>query len=304
MDLTTAKLLNTALDLTGNGLIIFDRMDNVAYCNLAASELFGYNKDEMVNKPYEEIVRHAYQAQVGISIQSEDIDELLTDDMHNRRSEVYRSFEVDTFDGRWFLINEQMIDDDHLCVFFIDKTDSHSAEEELAVSKQELSQAATKDILTGVLNHGAFVQQSTCEINRSYRANQPTGLILIDLCKLKDINDKYGHRAGDHCLVQTSNLLKDLFRDYDLIGRLDGDTFAVLVATNEESNIQTIIKRTQELFENYQLDYEGRSFSAQITVGAHILTRSQLPFDQMHHNAEEALLEAKVQGGGSVVITK
>lgn len=303
MDATTCKLLASALDLTENGIMILDRMDKVIYSNLMASELFGYEKQEIHGKEYDDLIRHAYETQQGLSIQASDIEEWLSEAILHRRTEVYRSFEVDSLDGRWFLIVEQRLEDDHLCLFFFDQTEEKETQEELKQSKTLLDEAASTDLMTGLLNHRTFVERARQEISRGYRANKSTALLLIDLCKLKDINDKFGHFAGDHCLIQVAHQLTDLYRDYDVIGRLDGDEFAVLLSGITQEDTEVIARRTLTLFEQLNLEYDGRIFKTSINIGCHILGRSQLPFDQMHHNAEEALLEAKAQGNGSIVIT-
>lgn len=304
MDAKTAKLLASALDLTENGIMILDRLDKVVYSNQMAAELFGYEKENIKGKEYDDLIRHAYEAQHGLSIQANDIEEWLSEAVLHRRTEVYRSFEVDSLDGRWFLIVEQLVEDDHLCLFFLDQTDEKETHDELEQSKSLLNEAANNDLMTGLLNHRAFVERARQEISRGYRANKPTSLLLVDICKLKDINEKYGHHAGDHCLIQVAHHLTDLYRDYDLIGRLDGDEFAVLLSGASYEDTEVIVRRTKSLFEQLDLEFEGRVFQTSVTIGAHVLGRSQLPFDQMHHNAEEALLEAKAEGNGSVVITR
>jgi len=303
MDQKTAKLLSSALDLTENGIMILDKLDKVAYSNQMAAELFGYEKENIKGKEYDDLIRHAYETQQGLSIQANDIEDWLSEAIFHRRNEVYRSFEVDSLDGRWFLIVEQVLEDDHLCLFFLDQTEEKETQTELEHSKELLDQAASTDLMTGLLNHRAFVERSKQEISRGYRANKPTALLLLDLCKLKDINDKFGHSAGDHCLIQVAHHLKDLYRDYDLIGRLDGDEFAVLLSGATLEDVEIIARRTKSLFEQLDLEFDGRVFQTSVNIGVHVLGRSQLPFDQMHHNAEEALLEAKTEGNGSIKIT-
>jgi diguanylate cyclase (GGDEF)-like protein/PAS domain S-box-containing protein len=297
------KLLCSALDLTENGIMILDSEDNVVYSNQMASELFGFENSKVLGQSFDDLIRHAYNAQHGLSIQAEDIEQWLSEAMLLRRTEVYRSFEVDSLEGRWFLIVEQVLEDEHLCIFFFDQTNQRETEEELYHSKALLSQATSHDLMTGLLNHRTFVDRAKQEISRGYRANSPTTLLLTDLCKLKDINDKYGHHAGDHCLIQVAHQLRELYRDYDIIGRLDGDEFAILLSGANEQDTEVIARRTQTLFEQLELEFEGRVFKTQVNIGAHVLGRSQLPFDQMHHCAEEALLEAKVEGNGGLVIT-
>lgn len=303
MDAKTSKLLASALDLTENGIMILNGSDHVIYSNQMASELFGYEKESIQDKKYDDLIRHAYEAQHGLSIQAEDIEDWLSEAKLHRRTEVYRSFEVDSLDGRWFLIVEQILEEDHLCMFFFDQTEEKETLTELEQSQSLLNNATSNDLMTGLLNHRTFVDRAKQEISRGYRANKPTALLMIDLCKLKEINEKLGHHAGDHCLIQVAHQLSELYRDYDLIGRLDGDEFAILLTGATHEDTEVIARRTQSLFEQLDLEFEGRMYKTSVTIGAHVLGRSQLPYDQMHHNAEEALLEAKAKGKGAIVIT-
>ncbi|MGH8976063.1 MAG: sensor domain-containing diguanylate cyclase, partial [Acidimicrobiia bacterium] len=95
--------------------------------------------------------------------------------------------------------------------------------------EEELARLALKDDLTGLANRRAFVTVGGQLLRLAQRAGETIMLIYIDLDNMKDVNDTYGHAAGDQALVEVADLLRATFRESDLLARLGGDEFAVLV---------------------------------------------------------------------------
>ncbi len=95
--------------------------------------------------------------------------------------------------------------------------------------EEELSRLALKDDLTGLANRRAFVTVGAQLLRVAQRAGETAMLIYIDLDNMKDVNDTYGHAAGDQALVEVADLLRSTFRESHLVARLGGDEFAVFV---------------------------------------------------------------------------
>jgi diguanylate cyclase (GGDEF)-like protein len=96
---------------------------------------------------------------------------------------------------------------------------------ELIQSREELRVQAMKDGLTGLWNRTAFLDLFKRELDRAERAHGRTGLLLLDLDNFKQVNDKYGHLAGDMVLREVARRLKGNFRSYDFVGRYGGEEF-------------------------------------------------------------------------------
>src|SRR6476660_5577974 len=88
---------------------------------------------------------------------------------------------------------------------------------------------ATSDPLTGLLNHRAFQLRAENEVRRAQRYDRPLALVLLDLDHFKSINDAYGHQAGDAALMQAASLLATGARAGDVLGRIGGDEFGLLL---------------------------------------------------------------------------
>lgn len=100
--------------------------------------------------------------------------------------------------------------------------------------QRELARQARTDPLTGLLNRRAFMEEAGRRIDRLDREAIPGTLIFMDLDRLKPLNDRLGHEAGDAALMLTADLLRRTFRPTDLVARLGGDEFALWMDGSDE----------------------------------------------------------------------
>jgi diguanylate cyclase (GGDEF)-like protein len=163
-------------------------------------------------------------------------------------------------------------------------------------SARLLSQA-TGDPLTGFLNHRAFQDRIEGEVGRAQRYGRPLTLVLLDLDYFKSINDAYGHQEGDAVLLQAARLLESGARAGDVLGRIGGDEFALLLPETSQQEALPIAKRW------------AAQFRAGPVGAADHLTMSAGVCDLTHANgsrellrlADGALYWAKSQGRDTVV---
>ena len=157
---------------------------------------------------------------------------------------------------------------------------------------------ATSDPLTGLLNHRAFQERVESEVGRAQRYGRPLALVLLDLDYFKCINDAYGHQAGDAALMQAARLLEAGARAGDVLGRIGGDEFALLLP-------ETAADEALVIAERWAVAFRG----APVGVAAH-LTMSAGVCDLTHANGSQELLRladgalywAKSQGRDTVVV--
>jgi diguanylate cyclase (GGDEF)-like protein len=157
---------------------------------------------------------------------------------------------------------------------------------------------ATSDPLTGLLNHRAFQERVESEVGRAQRYGRPLALVLLDLDHFKSINDAYGHQEGDAALMQAARLLEQGARAGDVLGRIGGDEFALLLP-------ETSADEAQEVAERWATEFRA----APVGVATH-LTMSAGVCDLGHANgslellrlADSALYWAKSQGRNTVVL--
>jgi len=157
---------------------------------------------------------------------------------------------------------------------------------------------ATSDPLTGLLNHRAFQERVQNEVARAQRYERPLALVLLDLDFFKSINDAYGHQAGDAALMQAASLLEEGARAGDVLGRIGGDEFALLLPETTAESALPIAERWAAEFR-----------AAPVGVAAH-LTMSAGICDLTHAKDSKELLQladgalywAKNQGRDTVVV--
>jgi diguanylate cyclase (GGDEF)-like protein len=157
---------------------------------------------------------------------------------------------------------------------------------------------ATSDPLTGLLNHRAFQERVESEVGRAQRYGRPLALVLLDLDYFKSINDAYGHQAGDAALMHASRLLEARARAGDVLGRIGGDEFALLLP-------ETSAEQALPIAERWAAEFR----TAPVGVASH-LTMSAGVCDLTHANgsrelmrlADGALYWAKSQGRDTVVV--
>ncbi len=108
------------------------------------------------------------------------------------------------------------------------------------------SEHAHTDDLTGVANISFFYEQARSEIGRSATSEQPLTLVYIDIDNLRHVNDTLGHIAGDYLLHEAAQTMRSTLRPTDLISRLGGSKFAILMPDTENENATAVIYRVQE----------------------------------------------------------
>ena len=157
---------------------------------------------------------------------------------------------------------------------------------------------ATGDPLTGLLNHRAFQERVESEVGRAQRYGRPLALVLLDLDHFKLINDSYGHQAGDAALMHAALLLERGARAGDVLGRIGGDEFALLLPETTAEGALPIAER-----------WAAEFHTAPVGVATH-LTMSAGICDLTHANGSKELLQfadgalywAKNQGRDTIVV--
>ena len=106
---------------------------------------------------------------------------------------------------------------------------------------EQLHSAATTDELTGLYNRRALEERLAAEISRSLRHQLHTSVLLLDLDRFKVVNDTMGHAAGDRLLVQVARILRQQCRALDVVGRLGGDEFLVILPMTKPAEAQVFV---------------------------------------------------------------
>ena len=163
---------------------------------------------------------------------------------------------------------------------------------------QELAEAASTDSLTHLLNRRAFSAAFTREVERSRSADLPLSLIVLDLDHFKQLNDGFGHAAGDDALRAFADILHEQSSSRDLVARIGGEEFAVVLFDTDLSGAHDVVDRIAWALRSWSRDAPMR-----LTTSAGIAMREPDTGSpsEMLVSADRALYAAKEAGRNRVV---
>lgn len=165
-----------------------------------------------------------------------------------------------------------------------------------------LEELATRDDLTGILNRRQWTHLAEREYARSRRNGMPISVLMIDIDRFKEINDTWGHAAGDDALRLITKEIADNLRITDCFGRLGGEEFAILLPETDPETAALTAERLRAAVASVELGIEGRPVSVTISLGiASLFHDDEDPsFESVLVRADGALYRAKQNGRNRV----
>jgi len=153
---------------------------------------------------------------------------------------------------------------------------------QVRVTTERYEHLSARDALTGLLNRGALCERLEAEIVRSQRYRVPISILFADVDDFKGVNDRLGHPEGDRFLVDIAGALSGGLRPTDLIGRMGGDEFAVVLPETEREGAEALLTRLHE-----RLGELEKRYGTGLSVGL-------AAFDVAPESCEQALASADV----------
>ena len=168
--------------------------------------------------------------------------------------------------------------------------------------RETLREQSARDLLTGLFNRRYMEESLDRELRRAGREGYSLGLLMMDLDHFKDLNDNFGHEAGDLMLRSVGDFLGSSVRGEDVACRFGGEEFVVILPRASLENTRRRAEALREGMKSLQLEPPGRRPSVTISIGVacspdHAATREQLV-----HAADVALYRAKAGGRDRVVV--
>jgi diguanylate cyclase (GGDEF)-like protein len=165
---------------------------------------------------------------------------------------------------------------------------------EREVQRKLLHEAATHDQLTGLFNRAAVIDFLTNDVGRRRQAGETVAVLFVDLDGLKQLNDTYGHELGDTAVVATAEALGEATNDCDVVGRLGGDEFLVVLCHEHSGDGNAVAARVNEGLARHSLSVGDSVVPLRASVGV-ALTRCDADTDPMElvRQADAAMYEAK-----------
>jgi diguanylate cyclase (GGDEF)-like protein len=163
-------------------------------------------------------------------------------------------------------------------------------------AQKELERLAATDALTGILNRRKFFQEAEKEFTRFRRYDGELALVLLDVDEFKNINDRFGHPAGDAVLKSLGGALDKQKRNSDVFGRIGGDEFALLLPETGLARACQLGERFRTLCEGLRPSVGPDTIRITVSLGATETLKTDVSFDDLLHRADAALYQAKAKG--------
>lgn len=168
-----------------------------------------------------------------------------------------------------------------------------------AAREREIESRIATDALTGLYNRTAMLEQISVAVSAAERAGGSLALLYIDLDGFKELNDSYGHSAGDEALKEAARRMRASLRRHEAAGRMGGDEFAVLVGSFvDEEQLGGIVKRLLASLRS-PFTVEGVRITLRASIGVAIYPRDGKAPEELLDNADRAMYQAKRSSGDS-----
>lgn len=172
----------------------------------------------------------------------------------------------------------------------------------LAEANARLEMLAMTDALTGLLNRRAFEDAATRDVSRATRSGAPLSLCILDVDYFKRVNDEHGHPAGDAVLRSIARSLVSCLRKGDLVGRLGGEEFSILLNATPIAGATLVADRLRAKIEATQVTHDAKILHVTASIGVVELASGEA-YPAAMARVDSALYEAK-QGGRNRVISR
>lgn len=168
--------------------------------------------------------------------------------------------------------------------------------------RRELERQATTDVLTGALNRRAFFELGEREFARALRHRVPLSLVMLDIDRFKELEDQFGHAAGDGAVTALAQVIRDQMRTEDVLGRYWADKFVCLLPETALLDAHTVAERIRWTLASDDLRIEGAVMPVRISAGVSMRRDADGSLDTMVRRAERALRRSKETGGNRVTL--
>jgi len=285
------RLQSAAMDSAVNSIFITDTTGRIIWSNRAFTRLSGYSEEEVVGRTPEFLAP-------GQGPEQETLDPSRW--LHLRPHEVWRAQIVNSSkDGQLYTVEQTVTplreirgEDSYFVVVQEDVSERVRAQE-------QLRRMARHDFLTDLPNRYSFGEELKIELDRTTRRGGALAVFVIDLDHFKDVNDTYGHPAGDDLLVAVSRRLRQTLRDRSTLARLGGDEFAIIQTDLEDlENARGLAIRLLAAFsEPFAL--RGQNVHASASLGISIYPPGEPDVRSLVKKADMAMYRAKSEGRGT-----
>jgi diguanylate cyclase (GGDEF)-like protein/PAS domain S-box-containing protein len=182
-----------------------------------------------------------------------------------------------------------------------DITERKQAEEQIRLMNAELQSLAVTDFLTKLPNRRYLIERGDEEFKRSRRYHQALTFFMIDIDHFKDINDRFGHEAGDQVLQQIAAILKSNLREIDIPARVGGEEFVVMLVNTTLKDATCLAERIRVAIAETVYHAQSQEIRCTASLGVALLSDDMVDLDKLMRTADDAMYRAKQAGRNRVM---
>lgn len=281
------------LDISQAMIVSLNREGEIAEINRRGCEILGYDATDLVGQNWFELAIPAPNREEELSR----FQRILSNEEpppSNLETEVI----TQSGESRFILWNHSLV---------VDEMDeikgTLSSGQDISrrkAAEQEIFRLAMTDHLTGLLNRRSFYQRFEDSLKLAKRNQLTVATIAIDLDQFKPINDQFGHEMGDKVLIHIAQLLRENFRETDIIGRLGGDEFAVIaVLSGKHPSLEDALQRLLKFLRS-PIHIDGQTLSLGASIGVAYFPDNGDEVEDLMRKSDQALYQAKHGGRNRV----
>jgi diguanylate cyclase (GGDEF)-like protein len=283
------EVLRAALDNVEQGIILLDAQFHAQFMNSAARKLAGISAEQAARKPLFSQLLNDTRLTGAFDLPPGDLDAFIAQRIALVKAGDPTPVDVRRGDGRIVRAQCAMLPDGGRMLTYTDVTD-------LVRHAEELERLATTDGMTNVYNRRHFRTLAEAEWSRFQRYHRPLTLLLIDIDRLKTTNDRHGHAAGDAAMVAASEVFRSNRREPDIVARVGGDEFAMLLPETHLAQGRVVADRLRQELRQRPLTVEGDAVTVTVSIGLAEASVSMPSLDALMKAADRALYQAKAGG--------
>lgn len=163
-------------------------------------------------------------------------------------------------------------------------------------ANQKLEYFATTDELTGLMNRRCFFDRADQEVSRSNRYHRTAVMVMLDIDFFKDVNDSHGHHAGDELLNKVAQVIKTSIREHDLLGRVGGEEFAIVMPETTLKEAEELCERIRQAVAETEITLENTTVSVSASMGISEIRPDEQTIGNAMIRADHALYASKHKG--------
>ncbi|WP_338921342.1 diguanylate cyclase [Pseudomonas silesiensis] len=190
----------------------------------------------------------------------------------------------------------------HICLVIYDVTDVATNRHQLQAANAQLQQLSRTDRLTGLYNRGYWEESLKVAYARHQRYGNATSLVMLDIDHFKQVNDTYGHQAGDKVIEQVARLIREHERETDVAGRYGGEEFGVVLSDTDKIGGKVFAERLRKAVEGLEVLHNGQSIRFTISLGVADLSQPSINYADLIAWADHALFASKKAGRNRVTV--